>query len=380
MKFIHLLLCSVFTFFVLYGPQPILPLLAKSYQLTSAEAGLLMTATMLPLAIAPLLYGYLLLRINSLSLLRLALLLLAISCALFPLAQTFQQLLIIRFLQGLLLPAALTAMTSYIGEHYRYSYLSKAVTSYILSTIAGGFLGRVISASISEYTYWQVYFYLLAMVLLFLSLSLAKAKVREFVVQRAVPASLKENLHKVTKGSTLYVYSAVFGMFFCFTALLNYLPFILQNDYHFTSSKDIGLVYSGYLLGACFSLLSTRLQHLANGKTNLLVITFAIYALSIGSLFSIQFVLFFIGFTVFCAAMFIIHASASALLNQVSRAPSSLTNGIYVSFYYCGGTLGSCLPGLIYQHYGKNAFLLTLLIVCIISGGLVTHFKRLQIN
>ena len=121
MKFIHLLLCSVFTFFVLYGPQPILPLLAKSYQLTSAEAGLLMTATMLPLAIAPLLYGYLLLRINSLSLLRLALLLLAISCALFPLAQTFQQLLIIRFLHGLLLPAALTAMTI-TSIQYTYSW------------------------------------------------------------------------------------------------------------------------------------------------------------------------------------------------------------------------------------------------------------------
>ena len=58
MKFIHLLLCSVFTFFVLYGPQPILPLLARDHSLSEAEAGLLMTVTMLPLAIAPLAYGY----------------------------------------------------------------------------------------------------------------------------------------------------------------------------------------------------------------------------------------------------------------------------------------------------------------------------------
>lgn len=378
MKFIHLLLCSVFTFFVLYGPQPILPLLAKSYHLTSAQAGLLMTVTMLPLAVAPLVYGYLLLRINSLSLLKIALFLLGISCALLPLSQTFQQLLIIRFLQGLLLPAALTAMTSYIGEHYRYSFLSKAVTSYILSTIAGGFLGRVVSASISEYTHWQVYFYLLAIVLVLLSISLTNKKVRDYVGQRNVPASLKENLHKVTKGSTLYLYCAVFGMFFCFTALLNYLPFILQNDYQFTSSKNIGLVYSGYLLGACFSLLSTRLQNLTQGKVNLLVISFVVYALSITSLFSTTFPLFFIGFTVFCGAMFIIHASASALLNQISYAPSSLTNGLYVSFYYCGGTLGSFLPGLIYQHAGKSAFLMTLLLMCVASGLLVAKFKRLQ--
>ena len=110
-----------------------------------------MTVTMLPLAIAPIVYGYLLLKINPVRLLQIALAGLALSCLLLPLTQSFQQLITVRFCQGLILPAALTAMTSYIGQHYRYTFLSKAITAYILSTIAGGFLGRVVSATVSEY-------------------------------------------------------------------------------------------------------------------------------------------------------------------------------------------------------------------------------------
>jgi YNFM family putative membrane transporter len=377
------MLCSLFTFFVLYGPQPILPLLSEHYDLSVSQAGLLMTVTMLPLAIAPLVYGYILLKVNTLKLLKWALAGLALTCFLLPLSRTFEHLLIIRLLQGLLLPAALTAMTSYIGQHYRFHFLSKAITAYILSTIAGGFLSRIVSSAVSEYTHWQIFFYALALLLGGLAISLQGTKTRHYARQNGArqndePVPLKQHLNAVFKGQTLSIYSAVFGMFFCFTALLNYLPFILINEYDFSNSRDIGLVYSGYLIGAVFSLLTPMLQMRVRGKLNLLLIIFVIYALSISSLFSVQFVIFFIGFTVFCGAMFIIHASASALLNQISLAPSSLTNALYVSFYYCGGTLGSFLPGLVYQHFGKNAFLLLLLLVCALSTVLVANFKRVK--
>lgn len=380
MKFIHLLLCSVFTFFVLYGPQPILPELAEVFSLTSYQAGLLMTATMLPLAIAPLVFGYLLLRVNAIRLLKMTLAMLSVTCLLLPLATSFEQLLVIRLMQGVLLPAALTAMTSYIGQHYRYNYLAKALTSYILSTIAGGFLARVTSATISEYANWQLYFFLLSLVLAGLAVSLRNVKSRTTKTTQATPPALKENISKVFQGRTFMLYLPVFGMFFCFTALLNYLPFILKNEFQFESARDIGLVYAGYLLGALFSVLTPKLQLMCRGKSNLLLLTFIIYNVSIVSLITNNFTLFFIGFSVFCAAMFIIHASASALLNQISHAPTSLTNGFYVSFYYSGGTLGSFAPGIIYQYFGKEAFILSLLCLCILSTLSIAYFKRTQVD
>ena len=70
--------------------------------------------------------------------------------------------------------------------------------------------------------------------------------------------------------------------------------------------------------------------------------------------------------------MFVIHSSAAPLVNKISKAPASVTNGGYVSFYYSGGALGSLLPGIVYQHSGQTAFMLCLLSVCFIGLVLVT--------
>ena len=69
--------------------------------------------------------------------------------------------------------------------------------------------------------------------------------------------------------------------------------------------------------------------------------------------------------------MFVIHSSAAPLVNKISSAPASVTNGGYVSFYYSGGALGSLLPGLVYQQHGQVAFMTVLLLVCLVGLSLV---------
>lgn len=44
-------------FCVLYAPQPMLSELAERFMVSEAEAGLLVSVTLIPLAIAPLSYG-----------------------------------------------------------------------------------------------------------------------------------------------------------------------------------------------------------------------------------------------------------------------------------------------------------------------------------
>ncbi|TMO47952.1 MFS transporter, partial [Pseudoalteromonas ruthenica] len=83
MRLIHLLACSVVIFFVLYAPQPLLGLFASEFGVSPATAGSLMTATMLPLAIAPLVYGLFLAKQNPLKILRIAMIVLGFSCLLF---------------------------------------------------------------------------------------------------------------------------------------------------------------------------------------------------------------------------------------------------------------------------------------------------------
>lgn len=49
----------------LYTPQPLLPVLATEFGVGEARASLLISVAMLPLAIAPIAYGFLLQRVSA---------------------------------------------------------------------------------------------------------------------------------------------------------------------------------------------------------------------------------------------------------------------------------------------------------------------------
>jgi YNFM family putative membrane transporter len=368
MQLRHLLLCSVFIFFVLYAPQPLLGLFASHFSVSPATAGSLMTATMLPLAIAPLVYGLFLAKRNPLTILKIAMFVLAISCVAFTLAPSFELLLLVRFIQGITLPAALTAMTSYIGVTYQADQLQRNMTLYIGSTIVGGYFGRMLAALFTDFLSWQSFYYVIAVGLILFAVVIPKSSKTATIHAAQSPLLY---LKQLKDPLVLKLYGAVFCMFFCFAALLNYLPFILQDSFAITNTRDIGLVYSGYLLGALASIATPWLLRKSSTPWRLLTWVFVFYSLTMVLLMSQQLLLFVIAFTGFCGAMFVIHSSAAPLVNKISNAPASVTNGGYVSFYYSGGALGSLLPGLVYQQHGQIAFMTVLLLVCLIGLSLV---------
>ncbi len=373
MSYWLLLCCSVVIFFVLYAVQPLLALFSEQYNVSPATAGSLMTLTMLPLAIAPLLYGVLLNRRNLYKVLQWIMVLLALSNALIPFTEQFWQLQTLRLIQGIALPAALTAMTASIALRYKDTDISSKMSGYIGSTIAGGFLGRALAAAFSEYINWQSFFWLNSALLIFLAL-LIRAKKSPI---RQAHSPLRGNIKALANTRIMSLYAAVFCMFFCFAALLNYLPFILRSTYAMTSTKNIGLVYSGYLLGALATLLTPYLHKRCNSLFGFLSVMFLFYTVTIAMMYWQQFELFLVAFTCFCASMFIIHATAAPLVNKLSTASASLTNGVYVSFYYSGGALGSFLPGLLYQAYGERVFLTCLAFVCLAGYAFIVVPERL---
>ncbi len=176
MPVIHLLLCSVTIFFVLYAPQPLLAEFAEQFNVSASDAGMLMSATMLPLAIAPICYGLLLAKSNPLRILKWTMLLLALSSLAFASMTSFSGLLLTRLVQGLLLPAALTAMTGYIGQQFSGSQLKRNMSLYIGSTIAGGYFGRTLAANFTVWFEWQSFYYLNALLLIVLAFSIGTAR------------------------------------------------------------------------------------------------------------------------------------------------------------------------------------------------------------
>ena len=87
----------------------------------------------------------------------------------------------------------------------------------------------------------------------------------------------------------------------------------------------------------------------------------------------------FAGMFVFCTGLFMAHSLLSGFVNKLSQDNRALANGVYISFYYMGGTLGSFLPGMFFEHFGWRVFLVSLLIMLAIAmffAGRLKHAVR----
>jgi len=165
--------CTILTLCTLYAVQPIQPLFEKEFDLSRFEAVIFTTVIMLPLGFAPIFYGYILETFSSKLFLRNAVLILGILELCFAWSSSYSVLLTIRALQGLLIPAVLTSLISYISFITPKDKIQQAIGYYIGATILGGFIGRLLSGLLSDLFGWRLFFVLLgiALVMMFGALS-----------------------------------------------------------------------------------------------------------------------------------------------------------------------------------------------------------------
>lgn len=355
---ILILVVTVLTFFVIYGPQPLLPLLAQTYGVERSEAALLITVVMIPLSMTPITYGYVLEAVPAIRLLRLSVLALALSTLVFGLAHAFGWLLGLRLIQGVLLPAVLTSLMTYLSAREHEHQLQQVMSSYIAATILGGYLGRLLSGLSATFFDWHTFFLWLgtALLLAVLPLSRRRADARIFGT-RPTPGQLVKALRT---GPYLRVYGIIFCMFFVFAGMMNFLPFRLTELWGRSSELLTGLMYSGYLVGLATSLGSGWIIRQVGSEQRTLQAAITVYLGAIGAtvlaggwgLFGLLFLI--------CGAMFLVHATAAGWLNVLAAQNKGIINGVYISAYYTGGVLGSYLPGLVYERYHWAAFILVL--------------------
>lgn len=357
---------TVLALSALYAPQPLLPTLSRVFSVSNEAAAALTTVTFIPLAVAPLLYGFLLETISAQRLLKLAVALLAISELFFAASNNFSLLLALRVLQGLLIPAILTALMTYVSQHSSKETVQRSMSIYIAATIVGGFVGRAVSGAIANLFGWQYSFIILAVSLLlgFAWLFLLPPA-PSMTLSRPNPKALLQTLQQP---SFLPLYLAIFCMFLVFAAVMNYLPFRLTELSGQADDLRIGLMYSGYIMGVATSLGAPVIGRRLGGEVPAMQTGLLAFAIALLSLAADQIWLLFINMFLFCGAMFLIHSTASGLINRMAGNDNrGLTNGLYVAFYYSGGAIGSFAPGLIYRLFGWNGFLLLLLLICLLG-------------
>jgi len=356
-KLIIITFSTILTFSALYAPQPVQPIIMEYFNVSQSSSALLTTLTMFPLSISPIFYGYLLESVSAKKMLVIAIFILAVCQFVFFISNSFNLLLAIRFIEGLAIPAVLTGLMTYIATMTTKANVQKVMAIYISSTIIGGFSGRFFSGLISYYTNWRTVFLILGVSLVIAAVLVGRLGNNRTEVNKL---NLGAAFEVLSDKCFLVTYILIFSMFFTFAGVLNFIPFRLKELNPDSSSMLIGVMYTGYIMGIVTSLNSMKLIKISRGEVNAVFVGLSIFVVSLLLFSSGNINVLFIGMFIFCAGMFMAHTIASGFVNKMAENNKGVTNGLYVSFYYSGGTLGSIIPGLVYEHYGWNTFLIFL--------------------
>ena len=138
-----LYLGTVVAYADMYITQPILPDLSREFGVGPARAGLTVSAVVLAIALASILYGPLADAAGHRRVMAASLGLLGVATLLCALPRTFAGLVALRGLQGLLVPGMTAVSVAYAGERFQRRDLAAAVGGIIAASVLGGLLSRV---------------------------------------------------------------------------------------------------------------------------------------------------------------------------------------------------------------------------------------------
>lgn len=360
------LVATVISFSTLYIPQPMLPLLAEEFGVSAGEAGLLMTVAMLPLAFAPIVYGYILQAVPAKLMLIVALSLLALNQCSFYFADEFWHLVVLRLLQGLLLPAIFTALMTYCASMVPATMVRRAMGFYIGATILGGFSGRLAGGFFASAFDWRSAFVVIGLMQLLPLLLLLKVDADADINfarldSRSISRVLRNRNYR-------FMFLSLASVFFVFSGILNNIPFHLRDIHPAATPLIISLLYLGYLIGAPVSFVSETIGIRLGDERRGLFLGLAINAFGLIMLLFVAFEGLVVMMFFLAAGFFLIHALLSGLANHLASEHKGVVNGLYVSIYYFSGAMGSWLPGYLYEGAGWNGMVLVFLLILVFCG------------
>lgn len=366
--------CIVIVLSVMYATQPLQPLLAKEFEISVVKASQFTAVIMLFLAISPIVYGYILEKVCAKKMLIYSSSILLITNIFLGLSTSYETFLFFRFCEALVVPAILTALMSILAnidkENIKYN-----MAIYVAATVFGGMIGRIFSGAIATSFSYEYVFYSLSLAI-FISLFFIKKLKYEGEATLSKP-KVSDITNILKDKRFVLVYLLMFCVFFVFAGILNVLPFRVKDISSSINEFQISLLYLGYGMGILVSLLSKKIVKFFKTELNTILVGLGIFTIINFFLISQSVLFLFIMLFIFCIGMFTVHTMSTGLANSMKSEQKSLTSGMYLTFYYFGGAMGSFLPSIIYEHFGWDIMVYTFICILFLMFVLVYKNKKL---
>jgi len=340
-------------FLTLYAPQPILPMLASVFHASNVMISLMITASTIGVALAAPVMGQIADRLGRKRIIVLSAFTLGAATLLIATSTTLGMLLFWRFMQGVATPGVFSVTTAYVHDEWPPQRAASAISAYVSGTVIGGFSGRVIVGFIAEHSGWHLAFVLLGSITLAIAVYLASfLPVETKFARPELPARVLDSIFEHLRNPRLRAaYAIGFCVLFTQIALFTYVTFHLAAAPFLLSPAVLGSIFVVYLGGAIVTPLAGR-RIGKDGHPRMLIVASVLGAG--GALLTLAPNLWIViaGLTLCSSGVFIAQASATSFVGTAAARNRALALGLYVTFYYVGGSFGGSAPGWLWTKFG----------------------------
>ena len=344
-------LIGVFAFLQVYSIQAILPVLMMDFTATEVQAGMIVGATILAIAIMSPFLGMLSDAVGRKSFIVGALLFLAIPTALIAQSPNIGWMGMWRFMQGLSVPGITVVTIAYIGEEFEGRALTELMSFYVSGSVLGGFMGRFLLGHLHELIGWRAGYYVMAGMTLIGALWVGKMlpASRHFVANpnfRSAMQTLGEHLvNRYVVISCLLGACVLFSLVGCFT----FINLHLADTPYELSTGALANIFAVYLIGVVITPLSTTLlRRFGSARTVRVAVIISMFGVLLTLVTPLWGIV--LGLAIMSSGVFITQAATISYIAVNVKKGRSLASGLYYMGYYAGGTMGAWVCGIAYAR------------------------------
>jgi MFS transporter, YNFM family, putative membrane transport protein len=340
----------------LYSPQALLPELSREFGVGPSQISALMTATTAAIALSAPFTGALADVIGRKRLITAAMFAVVIPTVAITFAASVPQMIVWRFVQGLLLPPIFTVVVAYIGDEWPPSDVARVAGLYMTGTSIGGFSGRFVPGVLTDIIGWRAGIQAVALLTLAAAIivTLTLPPERRFVRSGGLVLSLRQMLLHFRNPRLLATFAIGFGVLFNFIATFTYVSFHLAAPPYLFTPTLLGALFLTYLVSSPLLPWVGRAVSLF-GRRRFVLGIIAVWIVGALLMLAAPVTIIIAGLTLCAVCGMLAQTVATGYVTMTAVAGRSSAVGLYATMYYTGGSAGAFLGGIAWSIAGWGA-------------------------
>ncbi len=366
-------LAGIAAFFNLYATQPLLPMLEQIFHASKSQVGRTVSAATLGVALSAPLCGALAERVGRRKVIVISIFLLALPTIMAATSGSLSVLVFWRFLQGVVMPGIFGVTIAYIGEEWPRPRVPQVVSIYVSGTVLGGFLGRIFTGVAATHHLipfiepsWRNGFAFIGAFDIIFGILLFRWLPRD----SPLPAGSIEHTsftRHLRNPQLLATYAVGFNVLFTLVGTFTYITFYLAAPPFGLSPAELSALFLVYLVGLVITPLGGVWISRVGSRAALI---FSVIAGIVGVLLTLipHLLVILLGLVLCSSGVFICQsASTSYIQREAQSGGRASAAGLYVMFYYIGGSVAGVLPGLLWRYGQWKACVALIVLVQLIT-------------